>query len=145
MRVGTLNLKLGAVRKSIAIANAVKFRQETMAASAEAAEASRLPVAILLSPPSDGGEVATKLNGSGKVSCSRPGSTTAAKVFGPFGSVKPPSSTFFDELVLPRLTRCLTAGESMGVWSFGPMGKGKTTAMWGSPDNGEAVIPQALM
>ena len=114
-----------------------------MAAAAEAVDASRLPVAILLA--SEGGEVATTASGAGLVSCSRPGSTTAAKTFGPFSSIKPESSTFFDELVLPRLTRCLTTGESMGVWSFGPMGKGKTTAMWGSPDNGEALIPQALM
>mmetsp|Transcript_2406 Transcript_2406/g.4029 ORF Transcript_2406/g.4029 Transcript_2406/m.4029 type:complete len:115 (+) Transcript_2406:436-780(+) len=31
------------------------------------------------------------------------------------------------------------------MWSFGPMGQGKTTTMWGSPDNGEALIPRSLM
>ena len=58
--------------------------------------------------------------------------------------MKSSADSFFDEVVFPRLQSALVSGQSFGLWSFGPLGRGKTTTMWGSPDNGDALIPRAL-
>ena len=44
-----------------------------------------------------------------------------------------------------EISEALHNGTSFGLVSFGPMGTGKTTALWGSPHLGpeQALVPRA--
>ena len=80
------------------------------------------------------------------ISVKRPGSNLAAKQYGPFLRVSGEACPLFSSCCASDVSDALRRGTSYGVLSFGGVGNGKTTAMWGSPNSLEpenAIVPTA--
>ena len=95
-----------------------------------------LKVAVVLNRSDDAGVSCLSPKADGTVEIARPGSAAKGKCFGPFCCVKDAGAGLFDDPTFSvdrDIEEALRSGTNFGLLSFGGIGQGKTTSMWGSP------------